>query len=152
MRLCVYVLLKRGAAMLSSLNTVHKAATPLIIKQLRKDVGASIQFAESFPVKIARTPCSLVTRRMSRWFFYATRWRDGQCDYMISAWKLVTNLMKGSLVESVAILAQASSFSNVRTILLRHELFWFCLVQVSTAQFRCLPLVLMAPVDDASDS
>ena len=36
---------------------------------------------------------------------------------------------------SVAILAQAISCSNVRCVFPVHELFWFCLVQVSTTQF-----------------
>ena len=53
--------------------------------------------------------------------------------------------------QSVAILAQAISCSNVRMIFLRHELFWFCLVQVSTTQFCCFPPFLMARIDDASD-
>ena len=101
---------------------------------------------------VSSLTCTYTERCTSRWFFYATRGCDGQCDYMITAWKLVTNLMKGSSVESVAILAQASSCSNVRAIFLRHKLFWFCLVQVSTTQFRCFPLVLVARVDDASDS
>ena len=34
---------------------------------------------------------------------------------------------------------------------LAHELFWFCLVQVSTTQVCCFPPVCMAPIDDASD-
>ena len=36
-------------------------------------------------------------------------------------------------------------------LFLRHELFWFCLVQVSTTTFRCFPPVFMPRVDDASD-
>ena len=42
-----------------------------------------------------------------------------------------------------AILAQAISCSNVRMIFLRHELFWFCLVQVSTTQFCWCPLAFI---------
>ena len=52
---------------------------------------------------------------------------------------------------SVAILGQAISCSNVRMIFLRHELYWFCLVQVSTTHFCCFPPVLMARASDASD-
>ena len=48
-------------------------------------------------------------------------------------------------------LAQVISCSNVRMIFLRHELFWFCLVQVFTTQSCCFPPVLMARIDDASD-
>ena len=46
--------------------------------------------------------------------------------------------------QSVAILAQAISCSNERMIFLRHELFWFCLVQVSTTQFCWFPHAFMA--------
>ena len=53
--------------------------------------------------------------------------------------------------QSVDILAQAISCSNVRTLFLRHELFWFCLVQVSTTQFCCFPPAFMACVDDGSN-
>ena len=52
---------------------------------------------------------------------------------------------------SVAILAQAISCSNVRMNFLRHELFWFCLVQVSTTQCCCFQPVLNARVDDGLD-
>ena len=52
---------------------------------------------------------------------------------------------------SVAIMAQTISCSSVRMILLRHELFWFCLVQVSTTQFCCFPPLLMASVGDGTD-
>ena len=43
---------------------------------------------------------------------------------------------------------------SVRTcavFFLRHELFWFCLVQVSTTQFCSLPASLMARVSDGTD-
>ena len=56
---------------------------------------------------------------------------------------------------SVATLAQAISCSNVRMVFLRHELFWFCLVQVSAFQFWFIPFVFMAnagPIDDAVHS
>ena len=36
-------------------------------------------------------------------------------------------------------------------IFLRHELFWFCLVQVSTTQFCSFPAFLMAPVSDGTN-
>ena len=52
---------------------------------------------------------------------------------------------------SLAILAQAISFSNVRGVFPVHESFWFCRVQVSTTQFCSSPPVLMASVDDGSD-
>ena len=51
----------------------------------------------------------------------------------------------------VAIVDQAISCSNVRMIFLRHELFWFCLVQVSTTQFCWFPPAFIARLDDASD-
>ena len=53
---------------------------------------------------------------------------------------------------SVAVLAQAISCSNVRMIFLRHELFWFCLVQVFSTQFCWFPpsfLVIARPVAGA---
>ena len=40
------------------------------------------------------------------------------------------------LLPSVAILVQAISCSNMRGVFPVHELFWFCLVQVSTSQFN----------------
>ena len=51
---------------------------------------------------------------------------------------------------SVAILAQAISCSNVHGVLLVHELFCFCLVQVSTTQF-CSFSFLMARVSDGTN-
>ena len=45
---------------------------------------------------------------------------------------------------SVAILAQAISCLNVRGVFPVHELFLFCLVQVSTTQFCCFSFFLMA--------
>ena len=52
---------------------------------------------------------------------------------------------------SVAIVAQATSCSNVRGVFPEHELFWFCLVQVSTTQFCSFSPVLMARVSDGTD-
>ena len=52
---------------------------------------------------------------------------------------------------SVAILAQANSCPNVRCVFPVHELFWFCLVKVSTTQFCCLPPFPMARVCDGTD-
>ena len=63
----------------------------------------------------------------------------------------VAQLSQLSHISSVATLAQAISCSNLRMFFLRHKLFWLCLVQVSTTQFCCFPLVLMARVDDVSD-
>ena len=51
---------------------------------------------------------------------------------------------------SVAILAQAISCSNVHGVLLVHERFWFCLVQVATTRFCSFPLVPTAGVGDGS--
>ena len=45
--------------------------------------------------------------------------------------------------ESAAILAQAISCSNMRITLLHHELFLFCLVQVSATQICCFPPAFM---------
>ena len=50
--------------------------------------------------------------------------------------------------QSVAILAQAISCSNVHGAFLVHESFWFCLVQMSTTQFCSFSPVFMANVDD----
>ena len=47
---------------------------------------------------------------------------------------------------SVAILAQATSSSNLHGVFPVHEPFWFCLVQVSTTQFCSFSLVLMGPM------
>ena len=52
---------------------------------------------------------------------------------------------------SVAMLVQATSCSNVRGVFTVHELFWFCLVQVTSTQFRCFPPVLMARASDGTD-
>ena len=54
--------------------------------------------------------------------------------------------------KSVAIFAQAISCLGVRGVFLVCELFWFCLVQVSTIQFCSFPFAFMAnahPFDDA---
>ena len=51
----------------------------------------------------------------------------------------------------VAILAQAISCSNVRGDYPVHELFWFCLVQVSTAQFCSFSSFLMSRASDGTD-
>ena len=51
-------------------------------------------------------------------------------------------------IRSVAILAQAISCPNVGGVFPVHELFWFCLVQVSTTQFCSFSPVLMASVED----
>ena len=48
-------------------------------------------------------------------------------------------------------LAQAISCSNVRGVFPVHELFWFCLVQVSTTQFCSFPAFLMARVSDGTN-
>ena len=53
-------------------------------------------------------------------------------------------------LSSVAIRAQAISCSNVRGVVPVHEMFWFCLVQVSSTAFCSFPPVLMASVDDGS--
>ena len=53
---------------------------------------------------------------------------------------------------SVAILDQAISCSNVRVIFLLHELFWFCLVQVSTTYFCCFPPAFMANARSFDDA
>ena len=47
--------------------------------------------------------------------------------------------------------SRAIACSNVRGVFPVHELFWFCLVQVSTIQFCSFSPVLMASVDDGSD-
>ena len=53
---------------------------------------------------------------------------------------------------SVAILAQEPFLVRTCAVFfLRHERFWFGLVQVSTTQFCSFSPVLMASVDDASD-
>ena len=59
-----------------------------------------------------------------------------------------TNILKAL---SVAILAQAISCSTVCGGFPVHELFWFCLVQVSTTQCCSFPPVLMASIHDGSD-
>ena len=61
------------------------------------------------------------------------------------------NLMNGGNKESVAILAQAISCSNVRCVFPVHERFWFCLVQVGTTQFCSFPSFLMARASDGTD-
>ena len=48
-------------------------------------------------------------------------------------------------------MAQAISCSNVRGVFPVHERFWFCLVQVSTTQFCCVPSFLMARVSDGTN-
>ena len=52
---------------------------------------------------------------------------------------------------SVVILAQAISCSNVRGFFPVHELFWLCLVQVSTTQFCSFSFFLMARASDGTD-
>ena len=52
--------------------------------------------------------------------------------------------------EGISLLAQAISCSNVRGVFPVHELFWFCLVQVSTTQFCSFPSFLMARVNDGT--
>ena len=52
---------------------------------------------------------------------------------------------------SVAILSQAISCSNVRGVFPVHELFRFCLVQVSTTQFCSFPSFLVARASDGTD-
>ena len=59
--------------------------------------------------------------------------------------------MKMDSTFSVAILAQASSCSKRAQWFSVHEVFWFCLVQVSTTQFCSFPPVLMACFDDGSE-
>ena len=54
-------------------------------------------------------------------------------------------------VTSVALVAQAISCSTVRGIFPVHELFWFCLVQVSTNQLRSFSSFPMARVSDGTD-
>ena len=51
----------------------------------------------------------------------------------------------------MAILAQAISCSNVRGVFPVHELFWFCLVQVSTIQFCGFSFFLMARASDGTN-
>ena len=50
-----------------------------------------------------------------------------------------------------AILAQAISCSNVRCVFPVHESFWFCFLQVSTAQFCSFPPFLMVRASDGTD-
>ena len=52
---------------------------------------------------------------------------------------------------SVAKVAQAISCSNVHDVCPVHELFWFCLVQVSTTQFCIFPSFVMARTSDGTD-
>ena len=54
-------------------------------------------------------------------------------------------------VTSVVLVAQAISCSTVRGVFPVHELFWFCLVQVSTTQFCSFSSFLMARVSDGTD-
>ena len=51
--------------------------------------------------------------------------------------------------KGISLLAQAISCSNMRGVFPVHELFWFCLVQVSTTQFCCQSF-LMARVNDGT--
>ena len=52
--------------------------------------------------------------------------------------------------KGISLLAQAISCSNMRGVCPVHELFWFCLVQVSTTQFCSFPSFLMARVSDGT--
>ena len=64
---------------------------------------------------------------------------------------LATVGSKKTYRNSVTILPQAISCSNVRGVFPVHERFWFCLVQVSATQFCSFPSFLMARANDGTD-
>ena len=93
-----------------------------------------------------RTSCRTRTVIQRRCFLY----ENGVTQQKLNEFSLQHD--QGSrTVGSVAIVAQAISCSNVRGVLPDHELFWFCLVHVSTTQFCSFPPVLMKSLDDGSD-
>ena len=67
------------------------------------------------------------------------------CKKIDTKKKWLIKIQKG-----ISLSAQAISCPNLRGVFPVHELFWFCLVQVSTTQFCSFPSFLMARASDGT--